>query len=137
MRCFMRRADADGWSGGAHNLPRRRRLGDGTYGAAVWILPPAEELGRRGHEAVFVLPPGPGQLTAELRRRRFIVLGSPFNFSFRTYLSTAACQDCGSGQLGVRADNAQNRAVWSFDNEITACQLADHIEEAISRRSRR
>lgn len=48
-----------------------------------WLLPQVEELRRRGHQVLVVLPPGPGPLPAELARRGFEVVESPFDFRFR------------------------------------------------------
>ncbi|MBF9130873.1 glycosyltransferase [Plantactinospora sp. S1510] len=59
-----------------------------TNSGGMWILPQVEELRRRGHEVDVVLPPGPGRLTAELTRRGFDVLESPFDFRFRPGLAT-------------------------------------------------
>ncbi|MFI7210103.1 glycosyltransferase [Micromonospora maritima] len=54
-----------------------------TKDGGLWVLPQVEELRRRGHEVVVVLPPGAGRLTAELHRRGFPVVDSPFDFGFR------------------------------------------------------
>jgi glycosyltransferase involved in cell wall biosynthesis len=54
-----------------------------TNDGAMWILPQVEELRRRGHDVVVVLPPGPGHLTGRLIERGFTVAESPFNFRFR------------------------------------------------------
>ncbi|MEV4629604.1 glycosyltransferase family 4 protein [Micromonospora sp. NPDC049523] len=53
-----------------------------------WILPQLEELRRRDHQVMVVLPPGPGPLPAELARRGFEVVESPFDFRFRPNLAT-------------------------------------------------
>jgi glycosyltransferase involved in cell wall biosynthesis len=57
-------------------------------GSGRWILPQVEEMRRRGHEVLALLPPGDGPLTEELRRREFRVVDSPFNFRFRPSLAT-------------------------------------------------
>jgi glycosyltransferase involved in cell wall biosynthesis len=57
-------------------------------GSGRWILPQVEELRRRGHEVLALLPPGHGPLSEELRRREFRVVDSPFNFRFRPSLAT-------------------------------------------------
>lgn len=59
-----------------------------TNDGGMWVLPQIEEFRRRGHEVVVVLPPGAGRLTAELRRRRFPVVDSPFDFRFRPHPAT-------------------------------------------------
>ncbi|MGW4462107.1 glycosyltransferase family 4 protein [Micromonospora sp. NPDC004704] len=53
-----------------------------------WLLPQVEELRRRGHQVMVVLPPGTGPLPAELLRRGFEVVESPFDFRFRPNLAT-------------------------------------------------
>ncbi|MFI6759944.1 glycosyltransferase family 4 protein [Micromonospora sp. NPDC050417] len=53
-----------------------------------WMLPQVEELRRRGHQVMVVLPPGPGPLPTELTRRGFEVVESPFDFRFRPNLAT-------------------------------------------------
>lgn len=59
-----------------------------TNSGGMWILPQIEELRRRGHRVVLILPPGAGRLTGELRQRGFEVIGSPFAFTFRPHFST-------------------------------------------------
>ncbi|RAN99925.1 hypothetical protein LAH08_03442 [Micromonospora noduli] len=51
-----------------------------TNEGGMWILPQIEELRRRRHQVVVILPPGPGRLTVELRQRGFEVAESPFDF---------------------------------------------------------
>jgi glycosyltransferase involved in cell wall biosynthesis len=59
-----------------------------TSDGGMWILPQIEELRRRGHQVLVVLPPGPGRLTSALAEREFEVIESPFDFSFRPNLAT-------------------------------------------------
>lgn len=61
-----------------------------TNEGGMWILPQIEELRRRRHEVVVILPPGPGRLTVELRRRGFEVAESPFDFR----VGAPACASC-------------------------------------------
>lgn len=72
--------------------PARRRLRVAvllkTNSGGTWVLPQVEELRRRGHEVVLILPPGTGALTVELHRRGFEVVGSPCAFTFRPNLAT-------------------------------------------------
>jgi glycosyltransferase involved in cell wall biosynthesis len=51
--------------------------------APMWLVPKIEELHRRGHEVVAILPPGPGPLTGALAERGITVVDSPFDFRFR------------------------------------------------------
>ncbi|SCF29570.1 glycosyltransferase [Micromonospora mirobrigensis] len=53
-----------------------------TNEGGLWVVPQLEELRRRGHEVLAILPPGDGRLTRELRQRGFPVLPSPFSFGF-------------------------------------------------------
>ncbi|NED50076.1 glycosyltransferase family 4 protein [Micromonospora aurantiaca] len=59
-----------------------------TDQGGLWIVPQVEELRRRGHEVVAVLPRRTGRLTEELRRRGVEVHDSPFDFRFRPRPST-------------------------------------------------
>ncbi|MFD6634449.1 glycosyltransferase family 4 protein [Micromonospora chalcea] len=59
-----------------------------TDQGGLWIIPQVEELRRRGHEVVAVLPRETGRLTEELRRRGVEVHDSPFDFRFRPRPST-------------------------------------------------
>jgi glycosyltransferase involved in cell wall biosynthesis len=59
-----------------------------TNSGGLWIIPQVEELRRRGHHVVAILPPGPGRLTAELTKRGIEVFESPFNFRFRPTIAT-------------------------------------------------
>ncbi|GAB3354079.1 glycosyltransferase family 4 protein [Micromonospora halotolerans] len=59
-----------------------------TNQGGLWIIPQVEELRRRGHEVVMILPPGAGRLTEELRRSGFEVRDSPFDFRFRPGIET-------------------------------------------------
>ncbi|WP_245719154.1 glycosyltransferase [Micromonospora rhizosphaerae] len=59
-----------------------------TNSGGLWVLPQIEELRRRGHQVTLIIPPGPGRLTAELQRRDFEVIASPFTFSFRKTAAT-------------------------------------------------
>ncbi|WP_229398017.1 glycosyltransferase family 4 protein [Micromonospora okii] len=54
-----------------------------TNEGGLWVVPQVEELRRRGHDVVVVLPPGPGHLTAQLAARGFRTVDSPFDFRFR------------------------------------------------------
>lgn len=55
---------------------------------ALWAVPQIDELRRRGHEVVAILPAGPGRLTDELNRRGVRVLELPFDLRFRPTPST-------------------------------------------------
>ncbi|WP_262012241.1 glycosyltransferase family 4 protein [Micromonospora sp. Mcm103] len=59
-----------------------------TDQGGLWILPQVEELRRRGHQVVAVLPRATGRLTGELRQRGVEVHDSPFDFRFRPRPST-------------------------------------------------
>ncbi|MEV4478296.1 glycosyltransferase [Micromonospora coxensis] len=59
-----------------------------TAQGGLWVLPQVEELRRRDHEVVLVLPPGGGRLVEELTARGFDVRRSPFDFRFRPSPST-------------------------------------------------
>lgn len=60
-----------------------------TAEGGLWTVPHIDELCRRGHRVVAVLPPG-GRLRAELRGRPVTVLDAPLDFRFRPTLSTVA-----------------------------------------------
>lgn len=53
-----------------------------------WVVPQVEELQRRGHEVVAVLPPGDGRLAARLTELGVRIAESPFDFRFRPNLAT-------------------------------------------------
>ena len=59
-----------------------------TDQGGLWVLPQVEELRRRGHQVVAVLPRATGRLTGELRQRGVEVHDSPFDFRFRPRPST-------------------------------------------------
>lgn len=59
-----------------------------TNDGAHWILPQADELRRRGHDVVVVLPPGPGTLRSQLIDHGIDAADSPFDFTFRPNLAT-------------------------------------------------
>ncbi|WP_433495623.1 glycosyltransferase family 4 protein [Micromonospora sp. CA-248089] len=59
-----------------------------TDQGGLWVLPQVEELRRRGHQVVAVLPRTTGRLTGELRQRGVEVHDSPFDFRFRPRPST-------------------------------------------------
>jgi glycosyltransferase involved in cell wall biosynthesis len=67
--------------------PARRRLRVGvllkTNSGGTWILPQVEEMRRRGHQVIVIVPPGTGCLTDQLHQRGFEVVESPFDFAFR------------------------------------------------------
>ncbi|TNC21877.1 glycosyltransferase [Amycolatopsis alkalitolerans] len=54
-----------------------------TAQGGLWVLPHLDELRRRGHEVLVVLPAGPGRLRTALRERGVPVVDSPFGFRFR------------------------------------------------------
>ncbi|WFE28429.1 glycosyltransferase family 4 protein [Solwaraspora sp. WMMD791] len=53
-----------------------------------WIVPQVEELRRRGHEVIVVLPAGPGRLRDLLQRGGVSMVDSPFRFRFRPGIAT-------------------------------------------------
>ncbi|MFF3855108.1 glycosyltransferase family 4 protein [Micromonospora sp. NPDC002575] len=57
-----------------------------TAEGCLWTLPQVDELRRRGHEVIAILPPGPGALRERLRERGVETLDSPFDFRFRPTL---------------------------------------------------
>jgi glycosyltransferase involved in cell wall biosynthesis len=54
-----------------------------TSEGALWVLPHVDELRRRGHAVVAVLPERPGRLRIALSARDVPVVDSPFDFRFR------------------------------------------------------
>lgn len=54
-----------------------------TSEGALWVLPHVDELRRRGHAVVVVLPERPGRLRTALIARDVPVVDSPFDFCFR------------------------------------------------------
>ncbi len=54
-----------------------------TSEGALWVLPHIDELRRRGHAVVVVLPERPGRLRTALSARAVPVVDSPFDFRFR------------------------------------------------------
>ena len=77
-------------AGRAEPVPGRLRVAVllKTNSGGEWVLPQVDELRRRGHQVVLVIPPGTGPLTAELQERGIEVIGSPFTFSFRPTVAT-------------------------------------------------
>ncbi|MBC8994443.1 glycosyltransferase family 4 protein [Micromonospora chalcea] len=73
---------------GAGTRPLRIAVLLKTDQGGLWIVPQVEELRRRGHEVVAILPRETGRLTGELRRRGVEVHDSPFDFRFRPRPST-------------------------------------------------
>lgn len=69
--------------------PLRILLTIKTNEGGLWILPHIDELRRRGHDVMVLLPPGPGRLRTSLAQRAVPVVESPFDFRFRPRLSTA------------------------------------------------
>ena len=68
-----------------------------TNSGGLWILPQVEELRRRGHQVILILPAGAGRLTVEMQQRGYEVIASPFAFTFRPTVSTLR------GLLALRA----------------------------------
>ncbi|MFE9182005.1 glycosyltransferase family 4 protein [Micromonospora haikouensis] len=54
-----------------------------TAEGCLWTLPQIDELRRRDHEVIAILPAGPGALRDQLRARGVETLDSPFDFRFR------------------------------------------------------
>ena len=61
-----------------------------TSEGARWVLPHIDELRRRGHAVVVVLPARPGRLRTALTARAVPVVDSPFDFRFRPSPHTLA-----------------------------------------------
>jgi glycosyltransferase involved in cell wall biosynthesis len=59
-----------------------------TSEGALWVLPHVDELRRRGHAVVVVLPKRPGRLRTALSARAVPVVDSPFDFRFRPFPRT-------------------------------------------------
>ncbi|WFE61046.1 glycosyltransferase family 4 protein [Micromonospora sp. WMMD712] len=54
-----------------------------TAEGCLWTLPQIDELRRRGHKVIVILPAGPGALRERLRERGVETIDSPFDFRFR------------------------------------------------------
>lgn len=58
-----------------------------TNEGGMWILPQVDEMRRRGHTVIVVIPEGDGRLRRALEAGRIPAEDSPFTFSFRPSLS--------------------------------------------------
>ena len=61
-----------------------------TSEGGLWILPHIDELQRRGHHVLVMLPAPPGRLRIALDLRGVTVVTSPFDFRYRPTLATVA-----------------------------------------------
>ncbi|HEX6351457.1 glycosyltransferase [Actinophytocola sp.] len=61
-----------------------------TSEGGLWVLPHIDELRRRGHAVVVVLPEQPGRLRTALAARGVPVVDSPLDFQFRPSVDTLA-----------------------------------------------
>ncbi|HJP65994.1 MAG TPA: glycosyltransferase, partial [Actinomycetota bacterium] len=65
------------------STPLRILLTIKTSEGGLWILPHIDELRRRGHDVMVLLPRSPGRLRESLVQRGVPVVDSPFDFRFR------------------------------------------------------